>query len=192
MSSDIDCDNIELRPCFVSSDIDRDDNPVSGLYHKPTVMGKNGSRIPVRRGSSTSSCTDEVDSLRHHVADLSARNHDLENILRATEETVRCQTQKMKHYRAMLVDNNLLPRSRSNSVPNIPSMMSKESLSPMLDAQNGSGGRRLFVESAAMRCRSVSPTPVARKHQFNDDYQGDGSDRLVKVLWLLSNFVILI
>lgn len=152
------------------------------MNHKPAVIGKNGSRIPVCRGSSTSSGTDEVDALHHQVAELTAQIHDLKNTLKATEETVHCQTQKMKHYRNMLVENGLLQRSRSNSVPNL----TKDNLSP---GREGVSKRRLSAELASGRCRSVSPTPVARKQQVLIEHQED-VDKLVKVGLLSFDFLV--
>ncbi|XP_045195387.2 putative leucine-rich repeat-containing protein DDB_G0290503 isoform X2 [Mercenaria mercenaria] len=145
--------------------------PGSTVNHKPTVMGKNGSHIPVRHKSSSSSAPNELVSLHNQVTDLTVQVHDLKNTLKATEETCHCQTQKMKHYRNMLIENGLLPRSRSNSVPNL----IKDSLSPRVEREKT---RRLSTRASSGRCRSVSPTPVARRQTFIES--PENIDKLVK------------
>ena len=135
-----------------------------------TIGGKNGSHIPVL---TKSSATDECEALRKQVTDLKAQVHHLENTLKATEETVHCQTQKMKHYRNMLIENGLLSRSRSSSVSDLPSARTTR---PMT--------RKMSADSVAPRCRSMSPTHVGRKSvESSEEF-----DRLVKV-WVLVNYV---
>ncbi|XP_060591170.1 uncharacterized protein LOC132746118 isoform X2 [Ruditapes philippinarum] len=123
--------------------------------NRASVGGKNGSHVPVLTKSATS---DECESLRKQVADLKAQVHHLQNMLKATEETVHRQTQKMKHYRNMLIENGLLSRSRSNSVSDLPSARANRSMT-----------RKMSADSISPRGRSLSPTHVGRRQPENSE-----------------------
>lgn len=117
---------------------------------------KNGSGIPVSSG--TNGALKDTDALRQQVLDLKAQNRHLQNTLKATEETVHCQTQKMKYYRNMLVENGLLSMSRSQSVPDIFNLRS--SVSPPADGSEQVNRRQsdsLQESTSAARFRSFSP-----------------------------------
>ncbi|XP_052789337.1 uncharacterized protein LOC128223914 isoform X2 [Mya arenaria] len=119
----------------------------------------NNTRIPVRHGSALSNHRSDSDilGLQHQLTDLMAKNSDLEKTLKATEETVHCQTQKMKMYRNMLMDSGLLPKSRSNSMPNV-----HESLSSTSESGRQSRSRNQDDWQASPRFRSASPRPCGR------------------------------
>lgn len=124
--------------------------------HKPSSGSKNGSRIPIRRRSSSSAAHDDLDTLRQQVTDLEAQNQHLQNTLKATEETVHCQTQKMKTYRNMLVEHGLLSRSRSQSLPDVAEQ--QQGLTPSLGVNGGHHrSRKLSLDSVPQRFRSLSP-----------------------------------
>ncbi|XP_052219394.1 uncharacterized protein LOC127836826 isoform X4 [Dreissena polymorpha] len=103
--------------------------------------------------------SDEISRLRSQVNDLVAKNSDLELTLRATEETVRCQTQKMKLYRGMLVESGSIPRSRSQSLPQSPvSGIGSGSPPPEMQRQSRSPTRKSEGQSQKLpRFRSASP-----------------------------------
>lgn len=87
------------------------------------------------------------------IQELTIQIDDLKKTLKATEETVHCQTHKMKYYRNILFENGLLhePRSRSNSVP---STMNKLRTESKLRKRRNSEDIR----------RSVSPTTMTGRH----------------------------
>ena len=126
------------------------------------------SRIPVRKGSGSQSCSlpEDLDQLKKLVSDLQARNKNLDDTLRATEETVRVQTQKMKHYKNMLIDHGLLSKSmsRSSSDPNL------ASCSPCFDRQSRQSSRYHSTDNLT-RHRSMSPAPSVRNSNQNEDFQ---------------------
>ena len=126
------------------------------------------SRIPVRKGSGSHSngLPDDLDHLKKLVADLQARNKNLDDTLKATEETVRVQTQKMKHYKNMLIDHGLISKSmsRSSSDPNLANW------SPCLDRQSRQSSRYHSVENLP-RHRSLSPAPNVRNSNQNEELQ---------------------
>ena len=126
------------------------------------------SRIPVRKGSGSqsSSLPDDLDHLKKLVSDLQSRNKNLDDTLKATEETVRVQTQKMKHYKNMLIDHGLISKSmsRSSSDPNLANW------SPCFDRQSRQSSRYHSTENLP-RHRSMSPAPSVRNSNQNEDYQ---------------------
>lgn len=75
------------------------------------------------------SSINQPETLKSLLMESKSRITDLENKLRATEGTVRHQTQKMKHYKCLLEDHGLLNRSpicsRSNSETNLATLTSK-------------------------------------------------------------------
>ncbi|XP_056012294.1 golgin subfamily A member 4-like isoform X5 [Ostrea edulis] len=74
--------------------------------------------------------------LREMLSESRNRIGDLESKLEATEGTVRIQTQKMKHYKALLEDHGLLAKSpcvsRSHSETNLAAFMATDSKIPVM------------------------------------------------------------
>jgi len=139
---------------------------------------KPGSRIPVRSGSNSSNQGDDLENLRQQLSDLVAKNSDLQHTLKATEETVHCQTQKMKLYRSMLVENGLMPRSRSNSLPN-----SSDPTEPQSHRQSRRKSSDGGTDKLHPRFRSASPLPrIGQGHLVSsssaDSIGPEGVDRL--------------
>ena len=112
-------------------------------------------------------------------------------MLQATEETVHQQTQKMKHYKNMLIEHGLLPKSmsRSSSDPNLANW------SPCIDRHMSRQSSRFHsTENLSIhrnRNRSLSPSPSVRypsEHfqklvQENEKLKNqiDGYKRVLKV-----------
>ena len=138
--------------CLIAIFSEADNRTSPGRSHAHT------SRIPVRKGSgSTSSLPEDLDHLKKLVAELRARNKTLDNTLQATEETVRLQTQKMKHYKNMLIDHGLIPKSmsRSTSDPNLAKW------SPCVERVSRQSNRYHSTDNlSSHRNRSMSPSPA--------------------------------
>ncbi|KAL4226458.1 CDK5 regulatory subunit associated protein 2 [Mactra antiquata] len=139
-------------------------------HHKFPVVDKKGSQIPIRcsKSSSSSSLPGSISDNDNSqmMTKLKAEVQRLRNTLKATEETVHNQTRKMKHYRHMLVENGLLPRSRSNSVPAGLNKLSSTSPGDLM-FETDQLSHEVSINRAS-RCRSVSPTPVCRRYS-NDE-----------------------
>jgi hypothetical protein len=74
--------------------------------------------------------------LREMLSESRTRISDLESKLGATEGTVRLQTQKMKHYKALLEEHGLVAKSpcvsRSHSDTNLATLVATDSTAPAI------------------------------------------------------------
>ena len=80
------------------------------------------------------------------------KNKQLEGKLASTEETVRCQTEKMKCYRGMLENAGLLPKGatprRSHSESNLSTIASEDSISPNRRIATAGSNESISVSSS--------------------------------------------
>ncbi|XP_033732642.1 golgin subfamily B member 1-like isoform X3 [Pecten maximus] len=104
------------------------DNLLKGRSHKK------GSQIPRPRSGNTPvvgdiSAISQPETLKTLLMESKKRITNLEDKLKATEATVRYQTQKMKYYKGLLEDHGLINRSpmcsRSSSESNLAALSSK-------------------------------------------------------------------
>ena len=94
----------------------------------------------------------------------------MDDTLQATEETVRLQTQKMKHYKNMLIEHGLLPKtmSRSSSDPNLAKW------SPCMDKRLSRQSSKFHSTENLSSFRSLSPSGTRNGYQNgyqNEDFQ---------------------
>ncbi|XP_021357283.1 myomegalin-like isoform X3 [Mizuhopecten yessoensis] len=120
-----------------------DTSEVCSSVSAPSLIGdgslkgrslKKSSQIPRPRIGSTPvvgdiSSINQPETLKTLLMESKKRITDLEDKLKATEGTVRYQTQKMKYYKGLLEDNGLIQRSpmcsRSSSESNLAALFSK-------------------------------------------------------------------
>ncbi|KAL4219257.1 hypothetical protein ACF0H5_021839 [Mactra antiquata] len=125
--------------------------------------------------NSQSALPNDKEDHMQRILELTSQVEELQKTLTATEETVHCQTHKMKNYRNILIENGLLQRSRSNSVPS--TMMNFNSQhnteQKYKPSRRASLGDRMYD-----RRRSISPTSLSRRRLTSHGVQETGEDLL--------------
>ncbi|KAK3599257.1 hypothetical protein CHS0354_012867 [Potamilus streckersoni] len=142
---------VEVNSSHQHSPLNRTTATTTSTSENGTSSKHGHSKIPVaRKGSSENS--DEVEMLKKRLIDAEAQIEYLNKTLKATEETVHHQTQKMKQYEGILVKHELLPTglSPSNSESNLFNLSPKRSPEHVRSIENltlGQNGNSITARS---------------------------------------------